>query len=387
MFKTRKNLLIILYASAPLAFSVWQVLLNNFVIEQASFTGKEIGFLQSIREIPGFLAFTVVFVLYFVRQQTFSLFSLVLMGVGTAVVGFFPSHLGLYLTTVIMSIGFHYLETIQQSLSLQWLSKEDAPEFFGKLISYKSFISLFAFGGVYLMLSVFELGYTPIYMVGGGVTVLIGIVAWIKFPKFTEDVKQHNKLILRKRYWLYYSLTFLSGARRQIFVVFAGFLLVEKFNYSVEHITLLFLLNCLLNIWVAPLIGKMISKLGERKVLTFEYIGLIIIFINYAFVDSEWLAAGLYLLDHLFFSLAIAMKTYFQKIADPKDISSTMGVSFSINHIAAIILPALLGLIWLESPKLVFLVGAGFAFLSLLLSRLVPENPQEGFETTLVKSK
>ena len=113
MFKSRKNLLIILYASAPLAFSVWQVLLNNFVIEQASFTGKEIGFLQSIREIPGFLAFTVVFILYFVRQQTFSLFSLVLMGIGTAVVGFFPSHLGLYLTTVIMSIGFHYLETIQ----------------------------------------------------------------------------------------------------------------------------------------------------------------------------------------------------------------------------------------------------------------------------------
>ena len=208
---------------------------------------------------------------------------------------------------------FHYLETIQQSLSLQWLSKAEAPEFFGKLISYKSFISLFAFGGVYLMLSVFELDYTPIYVIGGGVTVLVGVVSWIFFPRFTEDVKQHNKLILRKRYWLFYALTFLSGARRQIFVVFAGFLLVEKFNYSTESIAALFLINCALNMWVAPLIGKMISRLGERKTLIFEYIGLILIFVNYALVDNEWVAAGLYVLDHLFFSLAIAMKNIFSE--------------------------------------------------------------------------
>ena len=386
MKRDKKTLLIILYAAAPIAFSIWMVLLNNFVVEKTSFSGKDIGILQSIREVPGFLAFTVVFVLYFLKQQSFSIFSLIMMGFGTAIVGFFPSHIGLYTTTLIMSVGFHYLETLQQSLSLQWLSKKEAPEFFGKLLSIKSIISLVAYGGVYIALSYLDASYTSVYLLGGGITMYIGFFAWFYFPTFTESVKQRNTLVLRKRYWLFYLLTFLSGARRQIFVVFAGFLLVEKFQYGTTYIAMLFLINCALNMWFAPAIGKFIAKFGERKALMVEYIGLIIIFTSYAFVESGVFASILYVLDHLFFALAIALKTYFQKIADPKDISSTTGVSFSINHIAAIILPALLGFIWVISPTAVFLTGTGFALLSFIFSRFIPEHPEVGKETLFFKS-
>ena len=117
--KDRKMLLYLLAAASPIAFSVWQTLLNNYVIEVVAFTGKEIGFLQSIREVPGFLAFTVVWVLLIIKQQNLAILSLILLGLGTAVTGVFHSVLGLYITTVIMSIGFHYLETMQTSLSLQ----------------------------------------------------------------------------------------------------------------------------------------------------------------------------------------------------------------------------------------------------------------------------
>ena len=109
--RNRKALLYILAIGSPIAFSVWQALLNNFAVEIASFGGKEIGMLQSLREVPGFLAFTVVFLLLIIRQQNFAIVSLILLGIGTALTGFFPSILGLYITTVIMSIGFHYLET------------------------------------------------------------------------------------------------------------------------------------------------------------------------------------------------------------------------------------------------------------------------------------
>jgi predicted MFS family arabinose efflux permease len=187
--------------------------------------------------------------------------------------------------------------------------------------------------------------------------------------------------VLRKRYWLYYILTFLSGARRQIFVVFAAFLMVEKFGYSVASLTLLFLVNCAINIWLAPIIGKLVGVWGERNALTFEYIGLIIIFVSYAFVESGVLAAILYILDHMFFALAIAIKTYFQKIADSADIASTAGVSFTINHIAAVILPVGLGVLWLTSPSSVFICGAGFAACSLVLSLFVPDNPEAGNES------
>ncbi len=132
---------------------------------------------------------------------------------------------------------------------------------------------------------------------------------------------QHKTLILRRRYWLYYLLTFLSGARRQIFVVFAAFLMVEKFGYSASEITVLFLINYAFNWLFAERIGAMIARWGERWALSFEYVGLVIVFVAYGFVDNAF-AVFLYIADHLFFSIAIALKTYFQKIADPADIAS-----------------------------------------------------------------
>ena len=109
--------------------------------------------------------------------------------------------------------------------------------------------------------------------------------------------------------------------------------------------------------------------------------GLVLIFVAYAFVDSVVLAVALYLLDHVFFALAIAIKTYFQKIADPADIAPTAGVAFSINHVAAVILPVVFGFLWLISPAAVFLAGAAMASVSLVLARMVPPRPEEGNET------
>ena len=127
----------------------------------------------------------------------------------------------------------------------------------------------------------------------------------------------------------------------------------------------------------------MIARFGERNALLLEYTGLIIVFLGYAWVETAWIGAGLYILDHLFFALSISLKTYFQKIAAPEDIASTAGVSFTINHIAAVCLPVIFGLIWLDSPSLVFFIGAIIALISLLLSLLIPRFPEQGRETCL----
>ena len=190
---------------------------------------------------------------------------------------------------------------------------------------------------------------------------------------------------MRKRYWLYYALTFMGGARRQIFTVFAGFLMVEKFGYSVKDIASLYMLNHLFNWAFAGRIGALVGRIGERHALTFEYCGLIGVFTAYAFVtDGDW-AAALYVIDNLFFSLALAIKTYFQKIADPADIASTAGVAFTINHIAAVVIPALFGLVWLVSPAAVFLMGAAMALVSLVLARNIPLHPSPGNEVVFGK--
>ncbi|EDM67971.1 putative membrane protein [Moritella sp. PE36] len=355
-----------------MTFSAWNALLNNFAIENAAFTGAEIGTLQSIREIPGLLAFTAAFVLLVLTEQVLAIIALSLLCIGVAITGFFPSVYGLYATTVLMSVGFHYYETINQSLSLQWFSKTDAPAQLGRLLAIKSFAALCTFAGIWLAFSVFDADYITVYMVCG----LLGlaITAWLAThkPEVSHAHVQHKKLILRKRYSLYYLLTFLSGARRQIFVVFAGFLMVEKFGYGVTEITALFMLNHVINLYLGPKIGAWIGRVGERRALTLEYSGLILVFIGYALVETAELAAVLYVVDHLFFAMAIALKTYFQKIADPKDIAGSMGVSFSINHIAAVVIPVIFGMIWLYNPSLVFYAGAAIACLSLILSRFVP---------------
>ena len=367
----------------PLGFAAWQALLNNFAIERAAFTGVEIGILQSLREVPGFLAFTTVFVLLVLREQTFAVISLALFGVGIALTGFFPSEYGLYFTAVLMSIGFHYMETIKQSLSLQWLTKDEAPRILGRLISVGSLTSLIAYGALWLMLDVASMEYLWIYVIAGGFATALAVVLWLGFPHFESKTPQRKTLVLRKRYWLYYGLTFFSGARRQIFVVFAGFLMVEKFGYSASNIAALFLVNHLFNWFFAEKIGAWIGRIGERHALTFEYLGLIGVFVAYAFVDNANVAAGLYIVDHMFFALAIAIKTYFQKIADPADIASTAGVSFTINHIAAVVIPAVLGVVWKTSPTSVFLIGAGFAACSLILSQNVPAAPEQGNEVVV----
>ncbi len=372
--------LFVMAAAMPLAFGVWQALLNNFAIEQAQFGGVEIGILQSLREIPGFLSFAVVFLLLLLREQTLALLSLVLLGLGTALTGYFPSVIGLYFTTVLMSIGFHYYETVNQSLQLQWFDKKTAAYNMGKMRAIGSFGSLIAFGLVWLMLDQMDLPMKLVYVIGGGATMVIALLAWLLFPRFEEKVEQHKSIILRRRYWLYYALTFLSGARRQIFVVFAGFLMVEKFGFDAAAISIMFLVNGVLNMLFAPKIGKMIGKWGERRSLNVEYIGLILVFLGYAIVENPWVGVGLYIVDHLFFSMAIALKTYFQKIADPKDMAPTAGVSFTINHIAAVVLPAAYGVLWLISPAAVFVTGAGLAFVSLVLSLFVPEKPEPGLE-------
>ena len=376
-------LLLLMAAAAPLSFATWMALINNFAVERAAFDGADMGILQSVREIPGFLAFTFVALLFILREQSIAIIALLLLGVGVALTGLFPSFIGLLLTTTIMSAGYHYFQTAAQSLALQWSSRERTPIVLSRMVSANSVASIVAFALVWLGLQLFELDFAVIYAIAGAATVALAVVAYFGFPRVKVDSDQRRELFLRRRYWLFYLLTFINGARRQIFIVFAAFLMVEKFGLSAANLTLLMLVNHIVTTFLAPHIGRFISRFGERRSLTFEYIGLIGVFVAYALVDNVWIAGALYIADHLFFTMAIALKTYFGKIADPRDIAPTSGIAFSINHIAAVVVPAGFGLIWLINPSAVFYTAAGLAAVSLVLAQLIPHDPDQGNETVL----
>lgn len=369
----------------PIAFSVWSALLNNFVIEVAKFDGSDIGWLHTVREIPGFFAIGVIAIIIFVREQVLALISLILLGVSTALTAYFPSFGGILMITFLSSIGFHYYETVNQSLQLQFLDKKEAPKVLGLLLSVGSMATLVAYGVIVLGWKAFDWSYNTVYMTAGAITALIAIFSFFWFPMFKAAHPQNKKMVLRKRYWLYYLMQFMSGARRQIFVVFAGFMLVERFGFDVHEVTAIYLINLVANIVLAPVIGRLVARFGERLALLIEYAGLVVVFLAYGgiyfFGWGVAVAATLYVLDHLFFAMALALKTYFQKIADPADIAPTAAVAFTINHIAAVFLPAGLGYLWLLSPAAVFVAAAGMAGGSFALALLIPRHPAPGHET------
>ncbi|RFU13278.1 MFS transporter [Rhodobacteraceae bacterium W635] len=380
-------LLFLMALCMPIAFATWTALLNNFVIEVAGFDGSDIGWLHTVREIPGFLAIGVIALIMVVREQVLALLSLVLLGAATAVTAQFPSLGGILMVTLLSSIGFHYYETVNQSLQLQWLDKKRAPQVLGWLLAAGSGATLVAYGLIILTWRAYDLSFSVVYWTAGGFTALVALYCLFAYPQFEAPNPQRKQFILRRRYWLYYALQFMAGARRQIFVVFAGFMMVERFGFDVHEVTLLFMATLVLNMICAPLLGKLVSVFGERMALALEYVGLTGVFLLYAGIYFfDWgvtLAIALYIVDHLFFSLALAIKTYFQKIADPGDIAPTAAVAFTINHIAAVFLPAALGYLWLVTPGAVFVLAAAMAVVSLLLALMIPRHPQPGSETVL----
>jgi hypothetical protein len=379
------TLLFLMAAAMPVAFATWSALLNNFVIEVAGFDGSDIGWLHTVREIPGFLAIGVIALIILMHEQVLALISLLLLGVATALTAHFPTLGGILTITMLSSIGFHYFETVNQSLQLQWLDKLRAPQMLGWLLAAGSGATLVAYALIVVTWRAFDLSYNLVYMVSGGFTALVAVFCFFAYPRFEAPNPQVKKMVLRRRYWLYYALQFMSGARRQIFIVFAGFMMVEKFGFDVHEVTALFMINLVINIVAAPLMGRAVFRFGERNTLTVEYVGLMLVFLAYGgiylFGWGVLMAATLYVVDHILFSLALALKTYFQKIADPGDIAPTAAVAFTINHIAAVFLPAALGYVWLVAPAGVFLLAAGMACVSLVLALMIPRHPEPGNET------
>ena len=361
--------LAILSIAATVGLQAWRTLFNNFAVEIVHLEGNHIGIIQSVREIPGFLALLVIYIILILKEHRLSALSIAILGLGVGITGVFPSYTGLIATTMIMSFGFHYFETTNQSLTLQYFDKDSSPLVIGKLRSYGAAANIVV--GIFIYLISFLFPYKTTFGLIGFIIVMVGIWGILQNPTRDGLPVQHKKMIVRKKYWLYYFLTFMAGARRQIFIAFAVFLLVKKFEFSIQEITLLFVLNNSINYFLNPLIGKAIIKFGERKVLSLEYSSLIMIFIGYAFVESKIIIATLYVLDHIFFNFAMGIRTYFQKIGNPKDIAPSMAVGFTINHIAAVIIPALGGLMWIVDYRIPFIAGAIMSAVSLLFVQFI----------------
>jgi len=361
--------LMVMVVGASVGFQSWRILFNNYASDELHLNGFHVGTIQSLREVPGFFVFLIVYLLIILKEHTVSSLSIILLGIGVGLTGFLPSFEGLLLTTFLMSVGFHYFETTNKSLTLQYFSKTEAPYVFGKLRAFGAVANI-AVGALLYWLTMF-LEYKHIYLLIGILVASAGIYMLFKNPSKADIPAQAKKILLKKKYWLFYMLNFLSGARRQIFVVFAVFLIVKKYNFPPHWVAVLFVINNILTYIVNPIIAKAINTYGERKVLSFEYIGLFFVFLSYALFENMWIVAGLYILDHIFFNFSIGINTYLQKIAEPEDIAPSASVGFAINHIMAVVMPVFGGLLWLVNWQIPFFIGVGLSAVSLVFTQMI----------------
>ncbi len=370
-----RHFLILLGVGSFVAFQSWRGVFNNFAVEEAGITATQMGFIQGLREVPGLLAVLVVLLLRLAPEHRLAVMAAATMGLGVAVTGFLPSYGGILLTTLVMSTGFHAFETLAQSLALQHMPKDRLPLFLGQLGSWTGLAGVVATGAAFLLSG--RLSERSLMLGGGLLLLILAVLAWLRWPHVPERVAQHKHMILRRRYGLYYALTFLAGARRQIFVAFAVFLMVERFHFSVQEITGLYLANSLLTLVAAPRIGRLVKALGERFVVRLEYGGVILLFWGYTVVDQRWALALLFVTDQVLFLMSMAIRTWFQKIADPADVAPSMAAGFTINHIAAVVIPPLGGLMWAADFRFTFHLGMVLAVGSLILSAFMGRPGEE----------
>ncbi len=355
-------LMVLTFAQAA-SFLGWNALYTNFAVEMAGLNGQRNGVVQAVRELPGLLSVGVIVILWFMKETTLTSTAIFVCGLGVFITGWFPTFEGQILWTFVLSCGFHWFEATNQSLTLQHFSVIEAPLAIGRLRAVTAMGSFLM--GLVILLLAGRLDYRWLFGLAGAVAIVASVWSFFHRPSNAGLPAQKRGMVLKRRYWLFYVMTCLSGARRQIFGVFAVFLLVERFHFSLTEMSLLFLLNNLINWILNPYLGLAINKVGERRLLTAKYIVVVLVCLAYVFCEAAWLAAVLYVIDQLLFCFTVSIRTFFQKIADQGDIAPSMAMGVTINHVAAVGVPLVGGYLWMIDYRLPFLMGVGFALASL----------------------
>lgn len=348
-------------------FNSWSALFNNFAVEMLSLDAQQVGWIQSLREIPGLLGFVLAWIVIVMPEMRLTGLCVVLMGAGLLLTAGSRGFGELLLGTMVMSIGFHFFDSTNASLVLTYASKESAPRVLGVLGAIGAATAVA--GTLAIVALARPLGYRTLIYLLGGLTLAGGMIVLILGRQGATE-KLRRRIVFRRRYWLYYLLTFLFGSRRHIFTTFATFLMVKIHHMPVQQMAILFLVNSLATTLCYGEIGRLTARLGERAVLSANFALLVAIFVGYAYITWLPLLLVFFVVDNVLFGTYLALNTYFQKIAQStEEITANISVGQTINHLSAVFVPVLGGRLWeLYGYQATFLAGALIALLGLLLT-------------------
>lgn len=390
------NLLVVI------SFGVWQAIFNNFAVEELGVNASQVGLIQAIREIPGLVGIVVGSLALLMTEMHIAGLAVLVLGAGVALTGLSNDFFSLVMITLLMSTGFHFHYPANASAVLVVAGPDEAPKVLGRMNSLAAAGSVVT--TLFILGTLHAIGYRMMYLIAGLVALVGGLVL---LPFARQPVRlnrsEQRPPLLRRRYWLYYLLEFLMGSRRHMFTTFAVFLLVRTYQVTPQVITLLYLVNSLIGTYFNQALGRSIVRFGERKVLVLNFILLAVVFALYAVIPGWSLLArpaltvpnvgigtwvlfpsfiatpgllillGLFVVDNLLFSFSIALQCYFQKIAlGPEEITPNISLGQAINHLAAIVVPVVGGIMWDRiGSQYTFFAGVWIALIGLLLANWI----------------
>ncbi|MBC7319909.1 MFS transporter [bacterium] len=339
---------------------------NNFAAQEMKLRPDQLGILEAFRETPGLLIAFISAIFSFMRKQYLAGLSFILSGIGFSLYFRVTDLFGLIYAGFIWSLGLHLWMTLSPVFTLSFAEERGKGRRLGQINSVTAFASLTAMSFVFLTGRF--ISFRTYYLIAG-ILPLIGALLVLKIPYKTKAEIDPPPLVFRKEYMLYYVLNFLEGSRRQVFATFALFVLTKVYKVPIQHISLLLIINSIMNMIVAPRAGRLIDKLGERSILLFSYTGALLIFIGYALTKSVLALSILYCLDNISINFSLALTTYIDKISRPNDLSPNISMGVTVNHIAAVTMPIVGGILWERfNYQIMFLLGALIVLISITMA-------------------
>ena len=357
----RRMLLATLFFGA--AGGIFMSTLNNYLSDVHDLGAAARGWLELPRELPGFLIIGVsALLLTFMRESRMAAVAMVLTAAGALGLGLVARETApLVVFVVVWSLGDHIIFAVEGPIGLTLARRGNEGRRLGQLGGARNLGVILGVGGVYFLAKAFGNRYELFY----GLAAVAAVAAGWNYLRLRvgETAARSRRLVWRRKYGIFYAISALFGVRKQIFLAFGGWVLVSLHGVPVSTIALLYFIAAALGVLFRPLLGDIIDWVGERVVLAADELLLLGICLVYAFVDDVRLLYGAFVLDSILFALRIARTTYLKKIADdPADITPTISMGITIDHVVAMSLPVLSGWLWeTYGHQWVFLLAGGIA--------------------------
>jgi len=317
---------------------------TNFFIETVGLSGGQVLWLEGIREIPGLgLMFIAALTMRLPLSQR-SAASLLIMGVGYSLYAVIHSYFALLAVAIVASLGMHMWMPLRSTLAMCLTTKDKTGRVLGSLASVGALASLSGMGVLSLISRLFESISLKVYFLGSGAFIIMAAVLIIRIPAQVGNTEtEPPRMLLSYRYWLYYVLTFLDGARKQVLDSFGMLMLVDKFKLRVWNISSLLLVSSVLNMISGPYVGRLIDRYGERRMVPLSYILLSLCCIGFATIRSVWVLALMLISIKLMIMFGMGLSTYVRRISPQEELTPTLSAGISINHITSVAMPLVAG--------------------------------------------